>query len=44
MGEAAATAIADLAPHRALVELWIWPLADSQLGDQAASLAAWTGR
>ncbi len=41
IGEAAATAIADLAPHRALVELWIWlASAHSQLGDQAASLAA----
>ena len=41
IGEAAAAAIADLAPHRALVELWIWlASAHSQLGDQAASLAA----
>ena len=41
IGEAAAAAIADLAPHRALVELWIWlASAHSQLGDQGASLAA----
>ena len=41
IGEAAAADIADLAPHRVLVELWIWlASAHSQLGDQAASLAA----
>ena len=41
IGEAAAADIADLAPHRAIVELRTWlASAHSQLGDQAASLAA----